>query len=145
VRPLAEIEQRLDELGAGTTGAVADTAAELLTLGEEVMEHWVAAKGLAPTQETREGFRLLALHRQGCTDDPSFNACRETCRELAYHYNLVTSDAEHAETTQRLKMMTLVARHLFLFVTGKMRVAALGDFCCASRPIRQESESRDRA
>ena len=104
---------------------------------------WVRAKDLVPTQETREGFRLLALHRQGCTDDPSFNACRETCRELAYHHNLITSDPQHPATPQRLTMMTLVARHLFLFVTGKMQVAALGDFCCASRPIRQQAEPQE--
>jgi hypothetical protein len=143
VRPLADIERRLEELETGAAGIGPDAATELLALGEEVLEHWVTAKGLVPTQETREGFRLLALHRQGCTDDPSFNACRETCRELAYHYNLVTMDPLQAATPQRLTMMTMVARHLFLFVAGKMQVAALGDFCCASRPIRQETESRD--
>jgi hypothetical protein len=143
VRSLAEIEQRLDELEAGAGVSCTVAAAELVELGEAVLEHWVNAKGLAPTQDTREGFRLLALHRQGCTDDPSFNACRETCRELAYHHNLLTSDAEHPATPQRLLMMAMVARHLFLFVTGKMQVAALGDFCCASRPIRQQAESRE--
>ena len=143
MRSLAEIEQRLDELEAGAGVSCTVAAAELVELGEEVLEHWVNAKGLAPTQDTREGFRLLALHRQGCTDDPSFNACRETCRELAYHHNLLTSDAEHPATPQRLLMMAMVARHLFLFVTGKMQVAALGDFCCASRPIRQQAESRE--
>jgi len=143
VRSLAEIEQRLDELEAGAGDSCTVVAAELVELGEAVLEHWVSAKGLAPTQETREGFRLLALHRQGCTDDPSFNACRETCRELAYHHNLLTSDPQHAATPQRRLMMAMVARHLFLFVTGKMQVAALGDFCCASRPIRQQAESQE--
>jgi hypothetical protein len=105
----------------------------------------VTARGLEPTRETREGFRLLALHRQGCTDDPSFNACRETCRELVYHYNLVNRDPKHPETVQRLTMMTLVANHIFLFVAGKMQVAALGDFCCASRPLRQDAAPKDLA
>jgi hypothetical protein len=143
VKSLAQIEQRLDELEAGAGGSCTVTAGELVELGEAVLEHWVIAKGLAPTQETREGFRLLALHRQGCTDDPSFNACRETCRELAYHHNLVTSDPQHPATAQRLLMMVMVAKHLFLFVTGKMQVAALGDFCCASRPIRQQVDSSE--
>ena len=143
MKSLAEIEQRLDGLEAGAGGSSTVTAAELVELGEAVLEHWVSAKGLVPTQETREGFRLLALHRQGCTDDPSFNACRETCRELAYHHNLVTSDPQHPATPQRLLMMAMVARHLFLFVTGKMQVAALGDFCCASRPIRQQVDSSE--
>jgi hypothetical protein len=143
MRPLADIERRLDELEIEARGIGPDVAAQLLALGEEALEHWITAKSLAPTQESREGFRLLALHRQGCTDDPSFNACRETCRELAYHYNLVTSDPTHAATPQRILMMTMVARHLYLFVTGKMQVAALGDFCCASRPIRQATGSQE--
>ena len=137
MRSLAQIEQRLDLLEAGGSGPAA--AAELVELGEAVLEHWVRAKDLVPTQETREGFRLLALHRQGCTDDPSFNACRETCRELVYHYNLVTGDPQHDAAAQRLLMMTMVANHLFLFVAGKMQVAELGDFCCASRPLRQDA------
>jgi hypothetical protein len=143
VKSLAQIEQRLDELEAGAGGSCAVIAAELVELGEAVLEHWAIAKGLAPTQETREGFRLLALHRQGCTDDPSFNACRETCRELAYQHNLVTSDPQHPASPQRRLMMVMVAKHLFLFVTGKLQVAALGDFCCASRPIRQQAEPQE--
>ena len=143
MRSLADIERRLGEIESGAAGHGTAAAAELLALGEDVLEHWVTAKGLGPTHEQREGFRLLALHRQGCTDDASFNACRETCRELVYHYNLVTLDPQHPETAQRITMMTLVANHLFLFVAGKMQVAALGDFCCASRPIRQQADSSE--
>ena len=136
MRPLAVIEQRLDALAALPALDPA-VAAELLALGEEVLAHWVTAKGLDPTRDAREGFRLLALHRQGCTDEPSFNACRETCRELVYHYNLVNLEPRHPDTGQRLRMMTLVANHLFLFVAGKLQVRGLGDFCCASRPLRE--------
>jgi hypothetical protein len=144
VRPLVDIERRLDALAA-LPALDPGVAAELLVLGEEVLEHWVAARGLEPTHETREGFRLLALHRQGCTDEPSFNACRETCRELVYHYNLVNLDPRHPDTVQRLRMMTLVANHLFLFVAGKLQVRGLGDFCCASRPLRESAASPDPA
>ena len=136
MRPLAAIEARLESLAVQPAPPTA-AAPELLALGEEVLEHWVAARGLEPTRDTREGFRLLALHRQGCTDEPSFNACRETCRELVYHYNLVTLEPQHPETVQRLRMMALVANHLFLFVAGKLQVRELGDFCCASRPLRE--------
>lgn len=144
MRPLAAIEQQLATL-ASHRSLGAGTAAELLSLGEEVLEHWVASKGLEPTRDAREGFRLLALHRQGCADEPSFNACRETCRELVYHYNLVNLEPQHPDTGQRLRMMTLVANHLFLFVTGKLQVRGLGDFCCASRPLRQDAAPPDPA
>ena len=80
---LADIGNRLEALQE--SGATPDDADELLALSERVLEHWVAARGDLPTQDQREGFRLLALHRQGSRDLPSFNACRETCRELVYH------------------------------------------------------------
>ena len=135
MRPLVDIGQRLRE---AVDGSWATSAEELLGLGEQTLEHWVIARGFEPTQQAREGFRLLALHRQGSTDEPSFNACRETCRELVYHYNLVTMQPEHEETAQRQKMMALVANHLFLFVSGRMETRQLGDFCCSSRPLHAE-------
>ena len=116
-------------------------AARLLALAEEVLEIWITARGDEPTQEKREGFRLLALHHQGTRGVPSFNACRETCREAAWHYNLLTLEPEHAESAQRLRMMEMVVRHLALFVGGKLEVEGLGDFCCASRPLRQDQSS----
>lgn len=115
------------------------TAETLLRLGEEILEHWLLAHQQTPTDDKREGFRLLALHRQGARDDPSFNACRETCRELAYHYNLVVADScgDSDDAQHQVMMMRFVARHLFLFVGGKLEESKLGDFCCASRPVRQ--------
>jgi len=80
LKTLAGIRQRLDQLVAQP--AQPSDAAEMLILGEEALEHWVRAKGKEPTEDLREGYRLLALHRQGADKDPSFNACRETCREL---------------------------------------------------------------
>ena len=160
MRALADIERRLDEITGnsvpftelsggnsvnGTEFPGGASPGELVALGEAILEHWVSAKGLEPTSDTREGFRLLALHRQGTTDDPSFNACRETCRELIYHYNLLTMDPQHEDTPRRLRMMALVANHLRLFVVGKMQVAGLGDFCCSSRPAREEAARVEQA
>ena len=122
------IEARLD--------APAD-AQSLLRLAEEVLEAWITARGQTPTGELREGFRLLALHHQGAAGLPSFNACRETCREIAYHYNVLAIDAP-ADAARGLAMMGMLVRHLAYFVGGKLQVEGLGDFCCASRPVRQE-------
>jgi hypothetical protein len=135
MRSLADIGRRLDALAGGPPGPA--NAAEYLALGEEVLEHWVVAHGKQPTGDEREGFRLLALHRQGADKDPSFNACRETCRELAYHYNLLDLEPDHPDAAQRARMMGLVANHLYLFISGKMENAKLGEFCCASRPVRE--------
>ena len=140
---VAAIGQRLDALIAAP--AAAEDAAEMLALGEAVLEHWVRAKGKEPTRDEREGFRLLALHRQGADKDPSFNACRETCRELAYHYNLLTLQPDHAQAPQRARMMALVANHLYLFISGKMETEQLGEFCCSSRAVRERVDSGTQA
>ena len=134
MRSLAELEA-VFELPLATPDADA-AAAELLQASEEVLEHWITARGDIPTKDEREGFRLLALHRQGAKGDPSFNACRETCREIVYHYNLVTMRDELADITDRLCMLAMICNHLYLFVSGKMQVAELGEFCCSAKPIR---------
>ena len=134
MRPLAEIERGI--------AAASDTAA-LLGCAEEVLEHWIAAHGETPTEATREGFRLLALHRQGAKGDPSFNACRETCRELAYHHNLIAATGDPAERQRLLGLASRVAMHLYLFVAGKLEDAALGEFCCSSRDARRAGWQRE--
>jgi hypothetical protein len=139
VNTLGAIGQRLDALIR--QGPASTDAPEMLALGEQVLEHWNRAKGREPTREEREGFRLLALHRQGAHKEPSFNACRETCRELAWHYNLLTLQPDHPDSTQRARMMALVANHLYLFVGGKMETEQLGEFCCASKPLREKVDA----
>lgn len=112
-------------------------AAELLAMSEDVIAAWVASRGEVPTRGKSEGFRLLALHKQGSRGAPSFNACRETCRELVYHHNLVLGDPQGQPAAKNLRMATMVARHLALFVGGKLVADGLGEFCCSSRPVRQ--------
>jgi hypothetical protein len=130
---LAEIEQKLE--GDNLTPET------MLSLGEKTLEHWVLAKDQVPTMDKKEGSRLIALHRQGAKGDPSFNACRETCRELVYHYNLITLDPTHKETIKRNVMMKLVASHLYYFISGKMEQSQVGEFCCSSRSIRAEQDN----
>ena len=137
MRSFDELESAISSLRPDTPEA----AATLLGISEEVLEHWVTARGQLPTQEQREGFRLLALHKQGAHKEPSFNACRETCREVAYYYNMLTLQPEHEETTDRIEMMKMISSHLLLFVSGKMQVAELGEFCCSSKPIRLNSNN----
>ena len=137
MKSFAEISE---DLGLRSSGAFLKRAEDYLQIGENVLEHWNLGRGFVPTQNKIEGFRLLALHRQGSKGEPSFNACRETCRELAYHYNLIIQEPGHPDTGKRLEMMRLIATHLFLFVSGEMEYEKLGEFCCASRPIRSNEE-----
>jgi hypothetical protein len=135
MRPLAAIERDIAGAGGGATG--------LLALGEEVLEHWLSAHGRKPTDDTREGFRLLALQRQGARGDPSFNACRETCRELVYHHNLIAVTEDADERRRLLGLASRIAMHLYLFVAGKLEDSALGDFCCSSRDSHRTAWQRD--
>ena len=130
--PFADIEAALD----GFDPAASDPAGRLLNLAEAVLENWVEGRGEIPTLAEREGFRLLALHRQGARGEPSFNACRETCREIAFHANLLRLEPDRGEMARRLAMTVMLVRHLLLFVSGKMQVAGLGEFCCSSRTLR---------
>jgi len=138
VRTIEDIERDIDAPVCAPPG---EEAARLLRFGEEVMALWLLAHGQQPTDETSEGFRLLALHRQGARGDPSFNACRETCRELAYHYNLLHEPGEWTKAPQQLEMMRAVARHLALFIGGKLENAKMGEFCCAAKPLRLNPET----
>jgi hypothetical protein len=145
LRTPGEILARVDKLNGMPDGELAAAAPavaqELLELGEALLECWLVAHGATPTLDKTEGFRLLALHRQGARDDPTFNACRETCRELVYYHNLVRLYPAHAEAGRRARLGAMVARHLVLFVGGKLEVAGLGDFCCASRPLREQEQA----
>lgn len=134
--PLDTLEQQVT--GWVPTGGAASADADwLLAQAECVIENWLVAHGKTPTDKDKEGFRLLGLHRQAAKGDPGFNACRETCRELAYRYNLVRLEPGAAENQQRLEMMKFLVHHLVLFISGKLQEAGLGDFCCSSRPLRQ--------
>lgn len=136
LRSLAAIEARIDDVAVGKADEPNAAADELMSLGEDALSHWVLARGEMPSQARKEGFRLLALQRQGARGDPSFNACRETCRELAYHYNLIVLEPEHPDRVRRVRLAAMLAKHLCLFIAGKLQVAGLGEFCCSSKPLR---------
>lgn len=140
-RPIDEISARIETMLALPDDALAASAAEraeeLLAFGEDILGNWVIAHGKMPTDDTVEGFRLLALQRQGARGDPSFNACRETCRELVYYRNLVGLTPNRPNAVYALRLGAMVARHLVLFISGKLEVAGLGEFCCSSRPLRE--------
>jgi len=141
---IESILERLDEIKAMPkpehTREARALSVEQLSHAEAILQAWVLAHDGVPTNERKEGFRLLALHRQGAKGIPSFNACRESCREIVFQHNVVAASDQEAEQESALRLMTMVVRHLALFVSGKLQVAGLGEFCCASKPLRQSSE-----
>ena len=140
MRALADIEARLEAL-ARAPGVPREAAGELLALGEECLENWITARGGVPGEGRREGFRLLTLHRQGARGEPSFNACRETCREIVYRCNLITLVPARTDAELQARLAARVALHLSLFVRGKLEQSALGEFCCSSKPRRAGADA----
>jgi len=144
--PFEDVQARIDAL-LDRTAPPADIVGEAeraLDEGEAMLEAWLRARGKEPTMETVEGFRVLALHRQAAKGDPSFNACRETCRELVYLRNVVTNCSHDTEEAFRqLRLQAMVLRHLSLFLGGKLQEAGLGEFCCSARPLRSRDSSEE--
>ncbi|MCC6533726.1 MAG: hypothetical protein IT531_14355 [Burkholderiales bacterium] len=138
MRTLAELETAAVRVRDGEAAPVERSEA-LLALAEATLEHWLLAHDLMPTGAKREGFRLLALHRQGSRDDPSFNACRETCREIVYHHNVIAAERVSPEAPRQARLMAMLVLHLILFVGGKLQNAKLGEFCCSARPLHAET------
>lgn len=137
MRRLADIERWIEDWSIDAAVARGMPAAhELLAAGEEVLEHWLIATDRMSTHDKVEGFRLLALHRQAAKGDPSFNACRETCRELVYRFNVANTDIDAEAWRRNLITMRRVAQHLLYFISGKMQNAEIGEFCCSARPVR---------
>lgn len=120
------------------TRSPARTKSMLLDAGESALVRWVVAHGSAPTQDRVEGFRLLALHRQAALRDPTFNACRESCRELVYQCNVAEAHSDGSERVRHFRLAAAVATHLLLFIDGKLENEKLGEFCCSSRPLRSQ-------
>lgn len=127
----------LGPLNAGLDGAAQLPSADaMLAMAEAVLEAWLDARNEAPDGALVEGFRLLALHRQGCKGTPSFNACRETAREIVYRRNVIAGYDDPAQVDPlQPRLLAVTVRHLALFVGGKLTEAGLGDFCCSSRPL----------
>jgi hypothetical protein len=137
VSTIASIEAELETSESAPAPMAALSRDRLLALAEQVLEHWLLAHGKTPTAARREGFRLLALHRQAAQGAPSFNACRETCREIAYRFNLAATAEDAEQRWQHLVTLRRLVQHLTLFVSGKLQSAQLGEFCCSSRALRE--------
>ena len=111
---------------------------ELLALGEAILETWLAAHGeIADDRARRKAFACWRCTARARAATPSFNACRETCRELVYHHNLVRLDPAHPISRAACGSVQWWRGTWLLFIGGKLEVAGLGEFCCAARPLRR--------
>lgn len=100
-------------------------AAELVQIGEEILEHWLLARGETPAAANETELRLLTLQAQCTALEPRFEGCRTACLELIDQANLVTGEPEHAATAERLLVAVAADFHLYSFVTSRMAEAGL--------------------
>jgi hypothetical protein len=125
---LQDIEDRLEllkmTLGLFPPEEPPPIATELVQIGEEILEHWVLAKGAIPVTQS-EGARLLALQAQCTATEPRFETCRAACLELVDQASLVTADPDHEATAERLLVAVGADFHLYSFVTSRMAEAGL--------------------
>ena len=102
MRTLSELEAVFEAPLAGDDHAAAAEA--LLRASEEVLEHWIVARGETPTSEEREGFRLEAPARFGVValDEglgPEEAAPEALKERLAFHLDLSALSARERSIT----------------------------------------------
>jgi len=78
-------------------------------------------------------FRINMSHTDHATLTGYVEAIRDVERALARPIGIL-ADLQGP----KLRLGAMVARHLALFIGGKLEVAGLGEFCCASRPLRSQ-------
>lgn len=126
---LQDVEDRLELLKMTLVMFVPEEpppiAAELTRIGEEILEHWLLARGETPPEGNEEELRLLALQARCTALEPRFEGCRAACLELIDQANLVTAEPEHAATAERLLVAVAADFHLYSFVTSRMAEAGL--------------------
>lgn len=100
-QPLKDIEERIDllkmTLGMFAPSEPAPVAAELLQLGEEILEHAVIVRGHTPLDKPSEGSRLLALQAQCTRLDPALVSLDDPCRRLLDRYDAVMAETDEAQ------------------------------------------------
>lgn len=122
-QPLSDIGERIDllkmTLGLFAPEEPVPIARELVELAEEVFEHWLIARREAAAVEISSS-RLPALHKAAVFVEPGFADMADKCQELLRLRDLVTADAEHAETLDRLILAAEIAGDIYSAVTRRM-------------------------
>ena len=122
-RSLAAIGRRASRRSQKRVWRLGLAAAELVLLGEQVLEHLDRRQARDADLGAPRGLSIAGTapaRRQG--RPRSFKAA--PARELVYHFNLATAAPADVETVRRVRLAALVAKHLCLFVAGKLETAA---------------------
>lgn len=121
--PLKDIEERIEllkmTLGMFAPSEPIPVAAELLQLGEEILEHAVLARGQTPATQPAGEPRVLELQTQCERIDARLAALREPCRRLLEHYDAVMGMPDDDQAGPRLLAAAQAAGDLYSLVAGR--------------------------
>ncbi len=122
-QPLADIGERVEllksTLGLFPPGEPVPIARELYQLGEEVLLHWLLARGHA----LAEDLSLLGLADEAAQLDAGLEAASDICREISRLEESVVHDADAPETSSRLAALAALVGDLYALVAPKVTAA----------------------
>ncbi|HTY66150.1 MAG TPA: hypothetical protein VMH36_05845 [Alphaproteobacteria bacterium] len=122
-QPLADIGERVEllksTLGMFPPGEPVPIARELYQLGEEVLLHWLLARGHA----LAEDLSLLGLADEVAQLDCGLEAASDMCREISRLEESVVHDADAPETGSRLAALSALVGDLYALVAPKVAAA----------------------
>jgi hypothetical protein len=119
-QPLADIGERVEllktTLGMFPPDEPVPIARELYQLGEDVLEHWLRARGVIPADDPS----LLGLADEVAQLDGSLEAASEMCREISRLEESVVHDDDSPETGARLAALAALVGDLYALVAPKV-------------------------
>ncbi|HTP82401.1 MAG TPA: hypothetical protein VMQ11_05625 [Alphaproteobacteria bacterium] len=122
-QPLADIGERIEllksTLGMFAPGEPVPIARELYQLGEEVLLHWLLARG----HTAAEDLSLLGLADEAAQLDGKLEAAGDLCREISRVEESVVHDDDAPETSSRLAALAALVGDLYALVAPKVAAA----------------------
>ena len=119
-QPLADIGERVEllktTLGMFPPGEPVPIARELYQLGEDVLEHWLRARGVIPADDPS----LLGLADEVSQLDGSLERASDTCREISRLEEAVVHDPDGTETGAHLVALATLVGDLYGLVAPKV-------------------------
>ena len=122
-QPLVDIGERIDllktTLGLFPPEEPVPIARELYQLGEDVLEHWLRARGVTPGDD----MSLLGLADEVAQMDGSLEVASDACREISRIEESIVHDDDSPETGARLTALAAIVGDLYALIAPKVTAA----------------------
>lgn len=122
-QPLVDIGERIDllktTLGLFPPEEPVPIARELYQLGEDVLEHWLRARGVTPGDD----MSLLGLADEVAQMDGSLEVASDACREISRIEESIVHDDDSPETGARLTALAAIVGDLYALIAPKVAAA----------------------